>query len=33
MILAIILASTIVYEIIGPIVTKVALKKAGEIEE
>lgn len=31
MILAIILASTIVYEIIGPIVTKVALKKAGEI--
>ena len=33
MILAIILASTIVYEIIGPIITKVALKKAGEIEE
>ena len=33
MILAIVLASTIVYEIIGPIVTKVALKKAGEIEE
>ncbi len=32
MILAIILASTIVYEIIGPIVTKVALTKAGEIE-
>ncbi len=33
MILAIILASTIVYEIIGPIVTKLALKKAGEIQE
>ncbi|MCR5741059.1 MAG: cation:proton antiporter [Gammaproteobacteria bacterium] len=32
MILAIILASTIVYEIIGPIITKVALTKAGEIK-
>lgn len=32
MILAIILASTIVYEIIGPIVTKVALTKANEIK-
>ena len=33
MVLAIILASTIVYEIIGPIITKVALKRAGEIDE
>jgi Kef-type K+ transport system membrane component KefB len=32
MILAIILASTLVYEIIGPIITKIALSKAGEIE-
>lgn len=32
MILAIILASTIVYEIVGPIITKVALTKAGEIQ-
>ena len=33
MILAIILASTIVYEILGPIITKIALSKAGEIEK
>ena len=33
MILFIILAATIIYEIIGPVVTKVALKKAGEIPE
>ena len=32
MILAIILASTIIYEIAGPIITKVALTKAGEIQ-
>ena len=33
MILAIILASTLVYEIIGPIITKIALTKAGEITQ
>ena len=30
---AIILTSTLVYELIGPMVSKFALKKAGEIEE
>ena len=33
MILAIILASTIIYEISGPIITKIALTKAGEIQK
>ncbi len=33
MIIAIILTSTLVYELIGPMVSKFALKKAGEIEE
>ena len=33
LIIAIILASTLVYELIGPLVTKFALKKAGEIPE
>lgn len=33
MILAIILTSTLIYELIGPIATKIALKKAGEIVE
>lgn len=33
MILAIILTSTMVYELVGPIATKIALKKAGEIVE
>lgn len=32
MIVAVILTSTLVYELIGPIVTKTALQKAGEIE-
>lgn len=33
MILAIILTSTLIYELIGPVATKIALKKAGEISE
>lgn len=33
LILAIILTSTLVYELIGPMISKWALKKAGEIEE
>lgn len=33
MILAIILTATIVYELLGPVITKIALKKAGEIDE
>jgi Kef-type K+ transport system membrane component KefB len=32
LIVAIILTSTLVYELIGPFITKVALEKAGEIE-
>ena len=31
MVVAIILTSTLVYELIGPVVTKTALKKAGEL--
>ena len=31
MVVAIILTSTLVYELVGPIVTKTALKKAGEL--
>lgn len=33
MILFVILAATIIYEVIGPVVTKIALKRAGEIPE
>ena len=33
LIIAIILTSTLVYELLGPMVSKFALKKAGEIEE
>lgn len=33
LIIAIVLTSTLVYELIGPMVSKFALKKAGEIEE
>ena len=33
MVLAVILTATIIYELVGPIITKVALKKAGEIAE
>ena len=33
LILAIVLTSTLVYELIGPIISKMALKKAGEITE
>ena len=33
MIVAIILTSTIVYELIGPVITKISLLKAGEITE
>lgn len=33
MILSTIVATTVVYELIGPICTKIALKKAGDIEE
>ncbi len=33
MILAIILASTLIYELIGPVITKIALTKAGEINK
>ena len=31
--LAVILTATIVYELVGPVITKIALKKAGEITE
>ncbi|MBP5091537.1 MAG: cation:proton antiporter, partial [Bacilli bacterium] len=33
MIVAIILTSTLIYELIGPFITKIALEKAGEIEK
>mgnify|MGYP003295219652 CR=1 FL=1 len=33
MVLAVILSATIIYELVGPIITKIALKKAGEISE
>lgn len=33
LILAVVLTSTIVYELLGPVITKIALKKAGEITE
>ncbi len=33
LIIAIILTSTLIYELIGPMVSKFALKKAGEIDE
>ena len=33
MVIAIVLTSTLVYELIGPLVSKFALKKAGEIPE
>ena len=33
MVLAVILTATIIYELVGPIITKVVLKKAGEIAE
>ena len=33
LILATILTATIVYELLGPVITKIALKKAGEIED
>ena len=33
MILAVILTATIIYELVGPVITKIALKKAGEIKE
>ena len=33
LIVAIILTSTIVYELIGPVITKISLLKAGEITE
>lgn len=32
-VLAVILTATIVYELLGPVITKIALKKAGEINE
>ena len=32
MIVAIILTSTLVYELVGPFITKISLEKAGEIE-
>ena len=32
MILAIILTSTLIYELIGPVITKLVLTKAGEIK-
>jgi len=28
---AIILSATLIYELVGPVITKIALKKAGEI--
>ena len=33
LVLAVILSATIIYELAGPIITKIALKKAGEITE
>ena len=33
MVLAVILTATIIYELVGPVITKIALKKAGEITE
>lgn len=30
---AIILAATVIYELVGPVITKIALKKAGEIQQ
>ena len=33
MVLAVILTATIIYELVGPVITKIALKKAGEIKE
>ena len=33
LVLAVILSSTIIYELLGPVITKIALKKAGEITE
>ena len=33
LVLAVILTSTIIYELLGPVITKIALKKAGEITE
>ena len=33
MVLAVILTATIIYELLGPVITKIALKKAGEIPE
>ena len=33
LVLAVILTATIVYEILGPVITKISLKKAGEITE
>ena len=33
MVLAVILTATIIYELVGPVMTKIALKKAGEITE
>ena len=30
---AIILCATLIYELIGPVITKISLKKAGEIQE
>ena len=32
LVLAVILSATLVYELIGPLVTKIALTKAGEIQ-
>ena len=32
-VLAVILTATIIYELVGPVITKIALKKAGEIKE
>ena len=33
MVLAVVLTATIIYELVGPVITKIALKKAGEIKE
>ena len=33
LVLAVILSATIIYELVGPVITKIALKKAGEITE
>ena len=32
-IITIVLSATLIYELLGPVITKIALQKAGEIDE